>query len=134
MHREFKVFEPIHLVGFEPNHFSVDAQDYLESSDFEKFSLITEGKTKCFLLYRLAKRGMYAVFILASKSFSAQDGLSVKRFLFKKIEELQASGIWTVSLDNEFLEKWHMFIGMKKGMKIEIGGQKTRFWMLKNGR
>lgn len=98
-------------------------------------SVVSNNSVKVIIAFYEYDEKCYYGFILASKEMSISDGKEVKRYIDNKMKELKALRLETTSLDNDILNKWHLFLGFElEGTKRKyFNGKDYKMWGRLNG-
>lgn len=111
-----RTFKKEDLDGFVPNKYSTisDNLNVLENENIIKYSVIKNDKVLsilCFANYDGKKN--YVCSLMMSKAASFIIAKEIKYFLHNMAKELELKRLQTDSIDCEFINKWHEFLGFK---------------------
>lgn len=115
------------------NEFSCDALKYRDvflSDVFKKYSLDVNGKVWCIIAFREHKPKNYWAFMMFDKSIPFIYARKIRAFMNKLMADLKPELVETWSIDCDFINRWHRFLGLKKQEHIFYDGKEVNRWSL----
>lgn len=107
-----------------------DLAPFTEEMQF-KYTMWEKGFVKAIIYFHHNGGGDWAGFFLISKMFTARNGVAIKKFIKKTVENFNPVKLWTISLDCPAIEKWHKFLSLKREDDfVMVGEQKYYTWSM----
>jgi len=130
MIRDFKITD---LDSFIPNQFSDPKEFYyvLDSNEYFKYTVHDhEENIKAIICFKEKEPRDWCGFFLISDNFRFKDAAEIKTFMNKQVEKFKPKRVWTASRDNEIINNWHIYLGMKIENAIMLEGQALNIWSI----
>ena len=115
------------------NDFSCDALKYLDvflSDTFTKFSLERDGKVWCIIAFRENEPNKFLALMMFDKKIPSIYARKIKSFMQEKIKEAKPDLVETWSVDCNFINRWHEFLGLQKKEHIVYDGKELNRWCI----
>lgn len=126
-------FEEQDLEKIDLNEFSGNALKYRDvflSDVFKKYSLEVNGHIWCIIAFREHKPNNYWAFMMFDKNIPFIYARKVRAFMNNLISMLKPELVETWSIDCEFINRWHEFLGLKREEHILYDGKDINRWVL----
>ena len=128
----FRKYTPDDLVEFQPNEFSSPdvARDAFENGRYKKFTLDDNGHVAAMVLFAQTneKDNIWGGFLMVSDYFKARHAAATRKFIETKITEYKPTELWTVSLADDKLSRWHAFLKLQITGQIDVNGKLCDIW------
>lgn len=136
----FRPFVAEDLHKMEKNAFYSERYNILELNDnWCKITYEETGTPKAILAWNETDKIAIPMFLIASVYFGRGAARNIKRFVLQEILRLETCAekavpfVYTVSKNNERLNRWHKFLGMNEERNIFIDDDKYLVWAFNRG-